>query len=75
MNDEDNIVRIYSGTEASVLILREMLEEAGVPSLIKNDSSSAFLGAVPGVVDLYIEEKDLKRASPLIEDFTHDNQP
>lgn len=74
MNDEDNIVRIYSGTEASVLILKAMLEEAGVPSLIKNDSSSAFLGAIPGIVDMYIEEKDLKRASPLIEDFTHNNQ-
>jgi hypothetical protein len=74
MNDEENIVRIYSGTEASVLILKALLEEAGVSSLIKNDSSSAFLGAVPGIVDLYIEKKDLKRARPLIEDFIHNNQ-
>lgn len=74
MNENDNIIRVYSGTEASVIILREMLEEAGISSLVKNDSSSAFLGTVPGIVDLYIEEKDLISAGPLLDDFKKKNR-
>ncbi len=68
-HQKDNIVWIYTGTEASVLLLKARLEEAGITSLIKDDSSSAFLGVVPGVIDLYIEEKDVNAAKPIVDEF------
>jgi Putative prokaryotic signal transducing protein len=69
MDDNENIIKIYSGTEASVIMLRARLEEAGIPSLVKNDSSFAFLGTSPEIVDLYIEKKDVEDAFPIIKEF------
>lgn len=69
MKPKENIVRIYTGTEVSSILLKALLEESGIPSIIKNDASSAFMGAVPAVVDLYIEEKDIGKAKPLLIEF------
>jgi hypothetical protein len=71
---KDTLIRIYTGTEASVIILRARLEEEGILSLAKNDSSFAFLGASPEVVDLYIEKKDVKNAIPIIDEFKNLNK-
>jgi hypothetical protein len=70
MDDKGDIIRIYTGTEASVILLKARLGEEGIPSLIKNDSSFAYLGAAPGVVDLYIEEKDSEIAFRILKEFT-----
>jgi hypothetical protein len=51
------------------------LEETGISALIKNDSSSAFFGASPPVIDLYIQESDLKDAEPVISEFIKRQDP
>ena len=68
MKKEDDLVKVYVGTEASCLLLKDRLEQIGISALIKNDSSSAFLVTAPEVVDLYIQESDLNTAGSAIKE-------
>ena len=71
--EEGPIIRVYSGSEITALLLKEELEQAGVMSMIKNDFQSGviagFAGGVPSDVDLYIEESDLAKAEPIVSNF------
>jgi hypothetical protein len=69
MKKSNNLIKVFTGTEASAILLKERLDEIGTSSLIKNDSSSAFFGVAPIVIDLYIQESDLKESEPLIREF------
>jgi hypothetical protein len=73
MEKEKNLIRVFTGSEASSIHLKGRLEELGIFTLTKNDFSGSFLGVVPPSVDLYIKESDLKRAEPLIREFTREN--
>jgi hypothetical protein len=69
MERAGNLIKVFFGVESSALLLKGLLEEAGISVLIKNDSASAFLGLLPQEVDLYIQEADLADAVPLVNDF------
>jgi hypothetical protein len=69
MKEDNNIVKIYSGDEASVLHLKARLEQAGITSLSKNDLPDAWFGTVPPALNLYIQESDMKEAEPIIREF------
>jgi hypothetical protein len=73
MKENNNLIKIYAGNEASTLLLKARLEEIGVSALIKNDYSGAWLGGNPPAIDLYIQESDLKKAELIIKDFIQDN--
>ena len=66
---KENLVKVYGGTEASALLLKERLYETGIESMIKNDSMDAFLGTSPDSVDLYIDEADFEKAKDIIRDL------
>jgi hypothetical protein len=70
METDNNLIKVFAGPEATAIILKERLEEIGIDALIKNDTSSAFFGGHTHVIDLFINESDLKEAKPLIEEFT-----
>lgn len=73
-----NLVIVYSGTELTVNLLKEELENAGIASYIRNDFNSGliagFSGGTPSVVDLCIEEKDVPAAEPIVQQFIEINQ-
>jgi hypothetical protein len=73
MRKEKNLISVFTGPEASVILLKGRLEGIDIFTLTKNDFSGSFLGVVPPSVDLYIKESDLKRAEPLIREFTKEN--
>jgi hypothetical protein len=77
MKKADNLIRIYTGSEVLVIILKEQLEEIGISSLIKNDYQSGisvgFVASVPSAIDLYIQESDLPEAEPIINEFIQTN--
>lgn len=75
MENEEKLIRVFVGPEPTALLLLEMLEETGVKGLIKNDSGLGYMGAVPQVMDLYILEEDLEKATPLINDFREKHDP
>ena len=69
MERQDNLIKVFFGVEATALLLKGLLEEAGISVLMKNDSASAFLGVLPQEFDLYIQEVDFTEAEPIIHDF------
>lgn len=76
MKEKNELVRIFTGSEVLVLMLKGALEEMEIGSLIKNGFQSGMasgIGGFPQFVDLYIQEADLERAQPLINEFNQTN--
>ena len=77
MKNGNDLIRVFTGTEVLVYLLKERLEEVDISSLIKDDFQSGltvgFVSGVPSAIDLYILESDLKVAEPIINEFMKDN--
>ncbi len=76
MKERNELVRIFTGSEVLVLMLKGALEEIEVGALIQNGFQSgmaAGIGGFPEYVDLYIQQSDLVRAQPLINEFNQTN--
>jgi len=41
MKEKSNLIRVYSGTELTVNLLKDDLEKFGISSMIQNDFNSA----------------------------------
>lgn len=78
MKKGNNLIRVFTGTEVLVYLLKERLEEVEISALIKDDFQSGitvgFVGGVPSAIDLYIQESDLQEAEPIINEFIQNNQ-
>lgn len=70
---KESLIKVFTGSEASVILLKSRLEEIGVDSFIKNDSNDAALGTAPQLVDLYIDKSKLMKAEPLIREMSQNN--
>jgi len=77
MKDGDNLIRVYSGTELIVNLLKDELEKSGIPAMIQNDFNSGvsagFSGGNPSSVDLFIQEFDVEKAVRIISEFRNIN--
>lgn len=77
MKEDDNIIRIYTGTEITVNLLKDELEQVGISGVIQNDfesGTSAGIGGNPSAIDLFIQESDLKKAKSILADFLKINK-
>ncbi len=78
MDEDKGIVRVYTGREVQVGMLKGLLEEAGITSMIRDEFqasiSAGFVSGVPSALDLYVQESDRKAAAPIIEDFLKNNE-
>ncbi len=78
MKKGNNLIRVFTGTDVLVYLLKERLEEVGISALIKDDFQSGinvgFVSGVPSAVDLYVQESDLKEAEPIINEFIQNNE-
>jgi hypothetical protein len=78
MKEKNKLIKIYTGTEVTVLLLKDLLEEIGVTSTIQNNYKSGievgFVGGVISAIDLFIQQSDFETAEPLIRDFTETNK-
>jgi hypothetical protein len=74
----NELVRVYTGTEVAVILLKGRLEEMGISSIIQNDFKSGveagFVGGVRSGVDLFIQLFDFEKAEPIIREFTLKNK-
>jgi hypothetical protein len=77
MKENSNLIRVYSGTELTVNLLKDELEKFGISSMIQNDFNSGvsagFSGGVPSSIDLFIQELDLEKAEPILSEFRETN--
>lgn len=75
---EDNLVKVYTGSEVAVRLLKDELEDIGVKSILKDKFKSAisagFASGVPSAIDLFIRKNDLDKVSPHIEEFRKRNE-
>jgi hypothetical protein len=69
MKAENELIRIYTGNEISVLSLKDRLEATGIEATIRNDSIDSYLRGVPIAIDLYIQKSDFNSAEPIIKEF------
>jgi hypothetical protein len=73
MKERNKLIRIYTGTEISVISLKNKLEESGISPLIRNDYKSGMaagiLAGTPSTIDLYVQQSDLQIAEPIIKEF------
>lgn len=63
-------MKIFSGDEASAIVLQEKIEEANIATVIRNNNqitSNITTSSKP--VELFIQETDFGKANPIIEDF------
>ena len=78
MKNGNNLIRVFTGTDVLVYLLKERLEEVGISALIKDDFqsgiSSGFVSGVPSAIDLYIQESDFTDAEPILNEFSQNNE-
>ena len=73
MKTNSKLIRIYSGTEVLVNMLKGKLEITGISTIIQNDSNDSFLRGVPTAIDLYIQQFDFEKAESVISEFIKKN--
>jgi hypothetical protein len=77
MGKGEELIRVYTGSEVSVIILQGELEEIGIGSILQNDYVSGisvgFMGGTPTSVDLFIQSCDYIHAESLIREFIEKN--
>lgn len=74
MKKNKDLVKIFTGSEASAILLKSQLEELGIYTLTKNDFTGAFMGLVQPSIDLWINEDDFPNAKSVIEAFIANQQ-
>ncbi len=78
MKEKEQTIKVFSGTELVINLIQDELEQIGISSIIQNEYNSGvvagFSGGGPFAVDLFIQEFDLKKAEPIIEEFIQRNK-
>jgi len=73
MKEKDKLIKVYTGTELTVNLLKSELEEFGISSIIYNDFksgiSAGFAIGTTSTVELFIQESDLEKAEPIVSEF------
>jgi hypothetical protein len=75
MTNKNDIIKVFTGTEIQVLLLKGELEANGIPAMIRDDFNSAlsagFFSGSPSSLYLFINEADLEKAQPIIDEVNH----
>ncbi len=78
METKNKMVRVFAGSEITVNLLSNELENEGIATNIINEyETSNFRGfstGTPYSVDLYILDTDLEKADPIIKEFIKINK-
>ena len=75
---KDGYVHLYSGSEVRVILLKGLLEDKGIQTIVQNDYQSGisvgFAGGTVNTIRLKIHATDLELAKPILEDFIQNQQ-
>jgi hypothetical protein len=76
---KNSLLRAFTGTEIEVILLKGELEENGISTMIRDDFtnsiSAGFYGGTPSSIDLFINESDLGKAQPILQEFLDAQDP
>ena len=77
MKTRSKMIRVFTGSELTVNLLKEELEKIGIGCFVQDDFksgiSAGFSGGVPSSVDLFIKEIDLMRAQLTLREYERIN--
>lgn len=69
----NKLLLAFTGTEIEVILLKGELEDNGISTLVRDDFNSSisagFFAGSPSSLDLFINESDLEKAEPIIQEF------
>lgn len=72
MNDKDKLVTVYRcGTNVEAAILRDRLENEGIPCMLTNETISTIYpigNSLLGEIQILVFEKDSEKALAIIEE-------
>ncbi len=65
------LIKLFSGDEILALSLQEKIEAIGITTVIRNNNQANVLPSINNQkpVELFIQEVDYGKASPIIEEF------
>jgi hypothetical protein len=65
------LIKIFSGSEILAISLKEKIEAIGVATVVRDNNQANVLPSIQTekAVELFIQETDFSKASPVIEDF------
>jgi hypothetical protein len=72
INKQMGLIKIFSGSEVLAIALQEKIEAVGVATVKKDNIQSARLAGFGNsdlAVELFIQEIDFGKSSPVIEEF------
>ena len=73
MDNHSKHITFFTGSLIEIQRLQLDLDDAQIPSLVKNNFQSGirsgFYGGSPSLVQLYIYEEDLEKATEILERF------
>lgn len=73
MTDKKKLIRFFTGSIIDVHALKDMLEEKGIPSMIKDDFRTGINAGIPigmpSAIDLYIYDSDMETAKKVLDNF------
>ena len=65
------LIKLFSGEEILALSLQEKIEAIGISTVIRNNNQANVLPSINNQkpIELFIQEVDYGKASPIIEEF------
>lgn len=73
MKDKSNLIKVFSGSEITVNLLKDELEKEGIIASVHNEyeeaANAGFAIGTPYSVDLFIVDFDVEKAKPIIAEF------
>jgi hypothetical protein len=65
------LIKIFSGNEQLAIALQVKIEATGINTVLRNNNQANVLPSIQSdkAVELFIQEVDFGKASPVIEDF------
>jgi hypothetical protein len=65
------LIKLFSGDEILALSLQEKIEAIGITTVIRNNNQANVLPSINNQkpIELFIQEVDYGKASPVIEEF------
>ncbi len=73
MEQENDMIKIYTGHKVQVLYLKGILSENGIEASIRDTFQTGISGGVmdgvPSALDVYVLESDLEKAKPIVDAF------
>lgn len=78
MEEQQDFTTIYSGSEVRVILLKGLLEKAGIDPVVQNDYqagiTAGFGGGTINTIRLKVHPEDLEKAKPIVDDFIANQQ-